>query len=129
MFVATICSLGVKLRRRGGFLLIATTDRLDDQSHADRLSADLDAHDPAVYYSADLLNIGLELARGDAGDLGADAAKVLGLAAMGLLVPEGGFLTCEKTDAWHSITSFFRAGQCRRETADCKPPVSGRCGY
>src|SRR5882762_7557178 len=121
MFSATICSLENGLGRRGGFFLIAATDGLHNQSHADGFGADLDPHDPPIHHGADFLNIGLEFARGNAGDLGADAAKVLGLAAMGLLMPEGGFLTCEKTDAWHSITSFFRAGQCRRPKSDCKP--------
>src|SRR5437762_14369791 len=99
MFSATICSLKNGLGRRGGFLLIAATDGVRDQSHANGFGADLDAHDLPTHHRPNLLNIGLEFARGNAGDLGADSAQILGLAAMGLLVPKAGLLTCEKTDA------------------------------
>src|SRR5215216_465425 len=101
MLVATVCQAENELRRGGRFLLIATADGLHDQPHANRLGAHLDANDPAAHHRPHLLNIGLELARGNAGDLGAYSAQILGLAAMGLLAPKAGLLTCEKTYAWH----------------------------
>src|SRR5258708_3860380 len=76
-------------------------DRLDDHAVADGLGADLDANDLAVDDGSDLLDVGAELAGSDAGDFGSDAAQVLGLAAMGDLVSEGGFLTGKMANAWH----------------------------
>src|SRR5687767_10105976 len=87
--------------RSGGGLGVLAADGLDDLAHADGLGADFDAHDLPINDRADLLNIRHELARGDAGDLGPDAAKVFGLAAMGDLVAEGRLLTGEITNAWH----------------------------
>ncbi len=55
------------------------------------------------------LDIRLELSRRNPGNLSADPAKVLGFAAMGDLVPEGGFLTREITNSWH-----------------CNPPLAGK---
>src|SRR5688572_16620862 len=72
--------------------------RLDDHAVADGLGADLHANDLAVNHGADLLNIRLELAGGDPGDLGADPAQILRLAAMGDLVAEGGLLAGEVTN-------------------------------
>src|SRR5947207_7639658 len=81
---------------------------LGDQAHLDGLGADLDADDLAIDDGAHLLDIRLELPGGDAGDLGADAAKVFGFAAVGDLVAEGGFLAGEMTDAWHLWSFSFR---------------------
>src|SRR5687768_13483220 len=89
--------------RLGGFALAA--DGLLDEAVADRLGRHLDAHDATVHDRADLLDVGLELARGDPGGLGPDAAQVLGLAAVGLLVAERGLLTCEIANAGHWATS------------------------
>ena len=62
--------------------------RLGHQAHADGLGADLDPHDAAIDDRANLLDIRPELAVGDAGDFGADAAQVFGFAAMGHLAAE-----------------------------------------
>jgi hypothetical protein len=75
--------------------------RFDDQAVADGFGADLDADDPAVDDGADLLDIGPELSGGNAGDFGADAAEVFGLAAVGDLIAEAGFLSGKIAGAWH----------------------------
>src|SRR6476469_5128038 len=79
--------------------LALAADRLLDHAVADGLGADLDTDDAAVHDGADLLDVGLELARGDAGRLGPDAAEVLRLAAMGLLIAEAVLLTGKKATA------------------------------
>jgi hypothetical protein len=88
-------------RLGGGWLCVFSTDGLYDQSLLDGFGADAKADDIAVDDGAHLLDIGLEGASGDAGDLGADAAQVLGFAAMGDLIAEGGFLTGEIANAGH----------------------------
>src|SRR6516165_10618931 len=87
---------------RGFGLLPLSTGGLDDDAVAHRLGADLHANDPPVDDGANLLNIRLELTGGNPGHLGSDAAKILGFAAMGDLLPEGGLLAGKMTDAWHS---------------------------
>src|SRR6476646_935816 len=91
------------LRSRGSsFRLVLPLDRLHNQAIANGLGADLGADDLAVDHSADALDVRAELAGGDARDLRPDAAKVLGLAAMGDLVSEGGLLAGEITNARHN---------------------------
>src|SRR3954471_20888298 len=85
----------------GSFRGLRTANRLDNHPIANRLGANLDPHDTPVDDSPDLLNVRLELARGDTGRLGTDAAKVLRLPAMGDLVAEGGLLTGEIANAGH----------------------------
>ena len=67
----------------GGFWLIIAFGGFDDQAVADGLGGDLYSHYLAVHDGADLLDIGLEFAFTDAGDLTADAAEILGLAPPG----------------------------------------------
>src|SRR5689334_10057601 len=55
--------------------LVLATDRLHDESVADRLGADLDANDLPVDDGADLLDVRAELAGRDPGHLRADAAQ------------------------------------------------------
>src|SRR3954452_5341247 len=51
------------LRRRGGLRLsVLSTNRLNDQTVANRLGADLDPHDASVHHRPHFLDIGLELA-------------------------------------------------------------------
>src|SRR4051794_17485713 len=110
------------LRRRGGLRLsVLSTNRLNDQTVANRLGADLDPHDASVHHRPHFLDIGLELARGNAGHLRPHAAEVLGLTAVGDLVAEGRFLTGKMANAWHrsnlSVSHFpaqNRAEQSRR---------------
>src|SRR5687767_2916089 len=91
---------------RGGLGLFPAALRgLDDQTHLDGLGADLDALGHAVDDGADGLDVGHELAVREPGDLGADAAEVLGLTAGGLLAPELGLLAGEKTNAGHDTSS------------------------
>src|SRR5262249_6625947 len=99
----------VRTTSRGGCrgLGVLATHRLGDQSLLDRLGADFHTDDPAINHGADLLNVRFELARGDAGYLRADAAQVLGFAAVGDLVAEGGLLAGEIANAWHRwVTSY-----------------------
>jgi len=63
--------------------LIIAFGGFDDQAVADGLGGDLYSHYLAVHDGADLLDIGLEFAFTDAGDLTADAAEILGLAPPG----------------------------------------------
>src|SRR5438105_3677246 len=63
--------------------------RLDDQAGADRRRGRPDFLDFAVNDAGHVLQVRLELAAADAGDLLADAAQVFGLAAVGLLVAVG----------------------------------------
>ena len=67
----------------------------DDQAVADGLGGDLYSHYLAVHDGADLLDIGLEFAFTDAGDLTADAAEILGLAAVGVFPAAAGLLACK----------------------------------
>src|SRR5579862_4171684 len=96
---------GLRLFRGGGRfrLLPLALHGLGDQAHLDRLGADLDTDNLPIDDRANLLDIGTELAGGDARDLGSDAAQIFRLAAMGNLVAEGGLLTGEITNAWHWI--------------------------
>src|SRR5436305_1540627 len=84
-------------RLGGGGGGVFAADRLDDQAVADGLGADLQPHDPPVDHGADLLDVRLELPRGDPGHLRADAAEVLRLAAVGDLLAEGGPLAGKVT--------------------------------
>src|SRR5439155_19503699 len=93
-----LCSGG----RRCGGLAVLSADGLDDQPITDGFGADLDADDPPVNNGPDLLDVGLEFARGDAGGLGAHAAEVLGLAAVRDLVAGMSLLASEITNAGHN---------------------------
>src|SRR5580700_1062457 len=97
---------GESLRRGLGFVF--PVNGLGDQSLADGLGRHLDADDAAVDDGANALNVGLEFARGDAGDLGADAAQVFGLAAMGDLVTKGGLFSGVVTNTSHCQTSLVQ---------------------
>src|SRR5579862_2047037 len=88
-------------RRCGHGLGVVSMDRLGHQSHANSLGTDLDADNAAIDQRTNFVNVRFEFAMGDAGDFRTDAAKVFGLAAMGDLVSEGGFLAGKMTDAWH----------------------------
>src|SRR5688572_23287249 len=83
-----------------GGLGVVALGRLGDQAAAEGLGADLDADDLAVDQGANLLDIRAELALGDAGHLGADAAEVLRLAAVRLLVAAAGLPAGEMTNPW-----------------------------
>src|SRR5690349_16467196 len=72
-------------------------DRPLHQAGADGRGGDADALHLAVDDHLDLLEVRLELAAGDAGDLLADAAQVLGLAAVGLLIPQRRLLAGDGT--------------------------------
>jgi hypothetical protein len=79
-----------------------SADWFDDHARLDGLGADLHADNLPVDDSANLLNVRLERAGSDAGDLGANTTQVLGLAAMGDLIPKRGLLTGEIANAWHT---------------------------
>jgi len=76
-----------------------------NEPHLDRFGGDLDPRDLPVHNRANGLDVGFELPGRDARALGAHAAKVLGLAAMSLLIPDAGLLAGKVADARH-IVSF-----------------------
>ena len=78
-------------------------EALGDQAGAEGLGGSPDAFGLAVDQDADLLEVRLELASGTAGDLDADAAQVLGLAAVGALTANLG--------ATAGINAFMRHGE------------------
>src|SRR5205814_694580 len=86
----------------GSRRLPASLDGLDDQAHFDGLGRDFDANRFAVDDGPDALQIGPELAAGDAGGLDADAAQVFRLSAAGDGVARAGLLAGKMTNAWHS---------------------------
>src|SRR5713226_5621104 len=59
-----------------------------DATAADALDADTQPLHAAADLALEVLQVRVEGAPADAGDLGADAAEVLGLAALGILVAE-----------------------------------------
>src|SRR5277367_1972236 len=107
MFIAMTAATETASRVSSGRSLLRglhpfATDGLGNETRLDRLGADLDAQNLPVNDGANLLNVRLERAGGDAGHLGADPAEILGLAAMGDLIPERGLLAGEITNAWHT---------------------------
>src|SRR5437762_1347561 len=75
------------------------------QAGADGRGGDADALHLAVNDHLDLLKVRLELAARDAGDLLADAAQVLGLAAVSLLIPQHRLLAGDGTLLAHDAVS------------------------
>src|SRR5690349_13221001 len=95
---AAILLLGARL---GGQAERSRSHQLGDHAAAEALRADLHRLVGAVDGDPHLLQVGLELPARDAGDLGADAAQVLGLAARGNLVPHCGTLPADLTFPSH----------------------------
>src|SRR2546425_6266245 len=77
----------------------AATDCLDGHAHPFNLAVDLDL---------DALQVGLELAAGLAGDLAADAAQVLRLAAPRIFIAQNRLLAGDGT--FHSHNHVFLMG-------------------
>ena len=63
-----------------------------DAATANALDADAHAFDGAVDFNLDALQVGVEASPADAGDLSADPAQVLRLAAPGDLMSQARFL-------------------------------------
>ncbi len=83
--------------------------RLDDQAHLDGLGRDFDPADLAVDHRPHLLDVGLELALGDAGGLDAYAAEILGFAAPGDAVARTRSPTGKMTHSRHKSPEFKRS--------------------
>jgi hypothetical protein len=81
----------------GGPLGIAAADAL----HANSLP-----FDRAVDFHLNALEVGLESPAADAGDLAADAAEVLGLAATGVMIAPDGLLSTNGTLHSHTTHPF-----------------------
>src|SRR5579885_2613344 len=92
------------LRHREGFLLLWPADA----PAADALHADADALDGAALLDLDALEVGLERPLAPASHLAADAAQVLGLAAVRVLVALDRLLTANRT--LHAHDRISRAG-------------------
>src|SRR5215470_15442269 len=78
-----------------------------DPAAADALDADAQGLDGAAHLALDGLQVGLEGPAADAGDLAADAAEVLGLAAAGVVVAQDRFLAADGTLHAHADVSPF----------------------
>src|SRR5262249_59788188 len=90
-----------------------------DLAAADALHADAGALHAAVHVDLDVLQVRPEGAPADAGDLAADAAEVLGLAAPGVLVAQHRLLSANGTLHAHDATCF---------RLRCPPRRSGKAG-
>jgi len=91
-------SAGCLLRR-----LIIPLDRFLHQAHSDRLGGDPDPADLAVDHSANLLDIGLEFAFGNAGNLLTHATEVLGLTAPSYALTGPCLLSCKIAFSRHLL--------------------------
>ena len=74
---------------------------LGDQALTDGFGGDADAHDLAIDQGADFLDVGLEGAFADAGDLAAYATEVFGFAASGDGTAKTGSLSGDTTYSRH----------------------------
>ena len=88
--------------------LVVPLGRLDDQAHAHRLGAGLDAADFAFDDRANFLDVPLEFAFGDAGGLFTDAAQIFRLTAAGNASAAGGFLTQKHAFSCHNQLRILR---------------------
>jgi hypothetical protein len=74
-----------------------------NESTADAADADAQPFNGAVDFDLESLQIRIEDAMADAGNLSADAAKVLGLAALGILPASDGFFAADGTVLAHDL--------------------------
>ena len=85
-----------RIRIRLGGLIIAFGG-FDDQTVTNGLGGYLDADHFSINQGPDFLDIGLEFAFGDAGDLAADPTEVFGLTTAGDAMAGSRSFACKKT--------------------------------